>query len=77
MTARPCKIELDFLYLVEFDKPTDKPTLPRLRSPDRIPLKRVEILHRPPQTSYTQDNAVRANVLLAGLSNYLRTRDPK
>lgn len=56
------------------------PLLPQktiLRAPTKIPLKQVKILHRPPQTTWTRDNALKANQLLDGLASYLRTKDPK
>lgn len=51
-----------------------------LRAPAELlrpALKQVEILHRPPQTSWIRDDSVKANQLLDGLASYLRTRDPK
>lgn len=50
-----------------------------LRAPAELPrpaLRKIEILHRPPQTSWIKDDSLRANTLLDGLASYLRTRDP-
>lgn len=51
-----------------------------LRAPEELPrpaLRKIEILHRPPQTSWIKDDSVRANILLEGLVSYIRNKDPK
>lgn len=50
-----------------------------LRAPAELPrpqLRRVEIVHRAPQTSWIRDDSVKANNLLDGLALYLRNKDP-
>lgn len=51
-----------------------------LRAPASLPnksLRKVEIVLRPPQTTWIQDDSRKATALLDGLSSYLRSRDPR
>lgn len=50
-----------------------------LRAPAELPrpaLRRIEISHRAPQTSWIKDDSLKANTLLDGLAFYLRSKDP-
>ena len=77
------KVEDVDLFVVAMDNslaPVDGNPVRPLRAPQELPspkLSAVEILHRPPQTAWIRDDSVRANTLLAGLSSYLRNKDPK
>lgn len=73
MLARQHSIQLKD-QVQDFKVETNKVVL---RAPERIPLKRVEILLRPPQTTWVRDNSAKANLLLDGLASYLRAKDPK
>lgn len=65
------------LYNLSTQKKDDRRPL---RAPEELPrpvLKQVQIILRPPQTTWIQDDSRKATALLDGLSSYLRTRDAR